>query len=54
MPVDATKVCFAFDFEESRLFFCCEGRRLAFAREPACFAADRAALPHASASGMLM
>lgn len=53
MLVDAANARYTFDFEGTRFYFCCEGCRLAFVRDPAHYAAAHAGSPHTIASGML-
>ncbi|HXW66001.1 MAG TPA: XdhC family protein [Burkholderiaceae bacterium] len=53
MLIDVAKARHMLDYEGTRFYFCCEGCRLAFAREPARYVTGRAGVPQTFASGML-
>ena len=53
MLVDATKARHVLDYEATRFYFCCEGCRAEFVRDPSRYVAGRSRTPHAVASGML-
>jgi len=53
MLVDAAKARHTLDYEGTRFYFCCEGCRSSFVRDPARYAVRRSPSPSAVASGML-